>query len=451
MDKNVYVPLAARVRPETLDDIYGQDDILSPGKYLRRMIDSDSLSSIILYGPPGTGKTTLANVIAKVTNNAFYAINATLAGKADMKKVTDTAVKQRESNKQKTVLFIDEIHRFNKAQQDFLLPFVENGTIILIGATTENPYFEINGALLSRSQIFELKPLDTLAILRILSRAAHIVGQECEQNGITLVIDNDVANFLAVCAEGDARQALNALDLALRTTDVIDNTMHIDINIASECIQRKVKQYDKDGDCHYDTISAFIESMKHSEADAALFYLARMLDRGEDPKYIARRLMVCAYRDIGLADPVAFTVAVNAFQAVNFIGMPECADALAMSTVYNSLAQKSNSTSVAYSKALEDAQNIPGVTIPMTLRDESYKSAHKLGHGGVSDVFASPYHYDGFDCYPDEIKGHTYYQPTEFGCEIQQKRYYDWIQQFKELMNHFSQADTEDVFSRQGE
>ena len=417
-----YIPVAARIRPCRLEDIYGQEHILAPGKYLRRMIDSDSLSSIVLYGPPGTGKTTLAMVIAEVTNNAFYTINATLAGKADMKKVVDEAKKVKEKNGQKTVLFIDEIHRFNKAQQDFLLPFVEDGTLILIGATTENPYFEINGALLSRSQIFELKPLDREAVVKILRRAVRLMDQAAQVHNVRVELDEDALDFLADCSEGDARQALNAFDLALRTTDVTVDTIHIDLGIASECIQRKVKQYDKDGDNHYDTISAFIESMKHSEVDAALFYLARMLDRGEDPKYIARRLMVCAYRDIGLADPQAFTIAVNAFQAVNFIGMPECADALAMSTIYNSMAQKSNTTTVAYSRALEDAVNLSGVTIPMTLRDESYKSAHKLGHGGVSDVFASPLHYDGFDCYPDEIKGHVYYEPSNFGQEAECKK-----------------------------
>ena len=432
---NEYIPLAARIRPENLDEIYGQEHILGKGKYLRRMIDSDTLSSIVLYGPPGIGKTTIANVIANVTSSAFYVTNATMAGKADMKKVVDEAKRLRDEAHQKTVLFIDEIHRFNKAQQDYLLPFVEDGVIVLIGATTENPYFEINGALLSRSQIFELKSLDEDAVMKILARAVTIVKKEYAESGVSLMIDIEAAKFWANSAGGDARQALNALDLALRTTEVVDGKLCIDEDIASECIQKKIKQYDKNGDCHYDTISAFIESMKHSEVDAALFYLGRMLDRGEDPKYIARRLMVCAYRDIGLADPQAFSVAVNAFQAVNFIGMPECADALAMSTIYNSMAPKSNTVSVAYSKASDDAKRLLGVTIPMTLRDESYKSAYKLGHGGVSDVFASPYHYDGFDCYPDEIKGHIYYEPSSFGEEVKQKKYYEFIEELRIKFN----------------
>lgn len=426
-----YIPLAAKLRPTTLDDIYGQEHILGKDKYLRRMIDADMLSSIVLYGPPGTGKTTIATVIARVTNNEFRAINATTAGKNDMKKVTDEAEKLLETAGKKTVLFIDEIHRFNKAQQDFLLPFVESGKIILIGATTENPYFEINNSLLSRGQIFELKPLSVESVLQILQRGIRLLSDE----GITVQIDDDAASFWAECVDGDARQVLNALDLAVRSAG--NTTVHIDLETAGECIQKKIKKYDRDGDNHYDSISAMIESMKHSEVDAALYYLARMLDRGEDPKYIARRLMVCAYRDIGLADPNAFTVAVNAYQAVNFIGLPECADALAMSCIYNSMAPKSNTVPEALGKAKEDARNIGSIDIPMTLKDESYKSAWKLGHGGVSDVFASPFHFDGFDCTPDEIKGHRYYVPSTFGAEINQKKYYDYIESLRRRFEVF--------------
>ena len=429
------IPLAARMRPNTLDEIYGQEKILGKGKYLRRMIDTDMLSSIVLYGPPGTGKTTIASVIAHVTNNVFVSINATTAGKDDMKKAVAKATKQLEETGQKTVLFIDEIHRFNKLQQDFLLPYVENGTVILIGATTENPYFEINKALLSRGQIFELVPLGKDAILNILDRGITYLTND----GYTITIDDDAKNFWADCADGDARQVLNALDLAVRSADA--NTVHITLEVAGECIQKKIKKYDKDGDNHYDSISAMIESMKHSEVDAALYYLARMLDRGEDPKYIARRCMVCAYRDIGFADPQAFTVAVNAFHAVNIIGLPECADALAMSVIYNSLAPKSNTIPEALQRATVDAQNIGSIDIPATLKDESYKSAWKLGHGGVSDVFASPCHFDGFDCTPDEIKGHRYYIPSDFGLETTQKNYYEWVESMKAYFKNTFNAE----------
>ncbi len=426
-----YIPLAARMRPQTLDEIYGQEHILGKDKYLRRMIDADMLLSIVLYGPPGTGKTTIASVIASVTNNEFCAINATTAAKKDMEKAVASAQKLLADSGKRTVLFIDEIHRFNKAQQDFLLPWVENGVIILIGATTENPYFEINNALLSRGQIFELKPLTKEAVATILDRGIQFLKNE----GYTVDIDQDAADFWSDCADGDARQVLNALDLAVRSS--VDKNVHIDLATAGECIQKKIKKYDKDGDNHYDCISAMIESMKHSEVDAALYYLARMLDRGEDPKYIARRCMVCAYRDIGFADPMAFTVAVNAYQAVNFIGLPECADALAMSVIYNSMAPKSNTVPEAMAKAKFDAQTIGSIDIPMMLKDESYKSAWKLGHGGVSDVFASPDHFDAFDCTPDEIKGHKYYVPSEFGDEIKQKNYYERCERLRRQFGVF--------------
>lgn len=425
----MYEPLAARLRPQKLDDIYGQEHILGPGMLLRRMVEGDMLSSIILYGPPGTGKTTIASVIANVTSCSFQAINATTAGKADMKKVTDEAEKDLAEQNKRTILFIDEIHRFNKAQQDYLLPFVEKGTVILIGATTENPYFEINGALLSRSSIFELRPLDSEAMTQILERAVSMVNADGTGS---LFVDNDAKKFLLDVADGDARQVLNALDLAIRTTPADGaGHIHIDLETAGQCIQRKVKQYDKDGDNHYDTISAFIESMKHSEVDAALYYLARMLDRGEDPKYIARRLVVSASRDIGLANPGALQVAINAFLAVERVGMPECADVLAMSTIVNSMSAKSDTTGKAYRAALKDAQEMPHVQIPDTLRDESYKSAHKLGHGGVSDVFSSPIHYDGFECMPVGLEGKRYFFPQDFGLEKQYIPYLEWLQNWK--------------------
>ena len=426
-------PLADRIRPHHIDEIYGQEHILAPGKMFRRMIDSDSLSSIILYGPPGTGKTTIASVIAEMTNCYFQSINATTAGKADMKKVTENATKQLQTDGTRTILFIDEIHRFNKAQQDFLLPFVEKGTIILIGATTENPYFEINGALLSRSQIFELKPLEENAMRELINRAIVMINQE--QKNTIFAITPEAIDFFINIADGDARQILNAIDLAIKTTPPKNGSLTIDLQIASECIQKKIKQYDRNGDNHYDTISAFIESMKHSEVDAALYYLARMIDRGEDPKYIARRLVVCASCDIGVAHPEALSVAINAFQTVERVGLPECVYALAMSTIYNSMSPKSDTVASAYGRAMKDASSLNNIAIPPALQDESYKSAHKLGRGGVSDVFASPQNYDGFECMPDALIGKQYYFPGNTGYEITIKKYHEWCRNYKQKVN----------------
>lgn len=410
-------PLASLLRPDNLSDFIGQEHILGPGKMLRRMIEADQLSSIVLYGPPGTGKTTTANMIAHMTKSDFRAINATTAGKADMKKVVDAAIENKRDHGRRTILFIDEIHRFNRAQQDFLLPYVELGTVVLVGATTENPYFEINGALLSRSQIFELRPLTSDNIRAIIRRAIDKLnaapGAKCR-----LEIDPKAEQFFIDAANGDARQVLNAIDLAFRTTDPDeDGTLLIGLETASECIQKKIKQYDKDGDNHYDTISAFIESMKHSEVDASLYYLARMLDRGEDPKYIARRLIVCASRDIGPGCPQALDTAVSAFLAVERVGMPECRDALAMSTIINCMAPKSPTMGDAFLAAMADAVDMPYIDIPDALRDESYKSARKLGHGGVSDAVHAPMGYDGFECMPAPLVGKRYYFPGGTGLE----------------------------------
>ena len=420
-------PLASRMRPKTLDEVYGQKHILGKNMMLRRMIEADTLSSIILYGPPGTGKTTIASVIAETTGCIFQEINATTAGKADMKKITDEAETVINELDARTILFIDEIHRFNKTQQDFLLPFVEKGTIILIGATTENPFFEINNALLSRSQIFELQPLDQDAMREILSRTITYLRKE----GTNITITHNAQAFLINAANGDARQLINAIDLAIRTTTPNNGIITIDLETAGQCIQKKIKPYDKDGDNHYDTISAFIESMKHSEVDAALYYLARMIDRGEDPKYIARRLIVCASRDIGIAYPEALHIATDAFLAVERVGLPECVDALAVSTIYNSMIPKSNTSNTAYQKALYDVQNIANINIPDTLKDESYKMAHSIGHGGVSDVFASPYNYDGFECMPDALRGKEYYIPGTNGYEPIFAKYKEWCKQIK--------------------
>lgn len=422
------MPLAAMLRPQTIEDIVGQDHILAKNKLLYRSIKADKLSNMIFYGPPGCGKTTIAQVIANSTFSHFTTINATTAGKEDMKAVVEEAKKFKEEFGKKTVLFIDEIHRFNKAQQDFLLPFTENGRIILIGATTENPYFEINGALLSRSQIFQLKPIDKEGMKQIIARAEKMIRTE---ENINFEITEEAKDFFVNVADGDARQILNAIELALKTTEEVGGKIIVDLETASECIQKKIKQYDKNGDNHYDSISAYIESMKHSEVDAALYYLARMLDRGEDPKYIARRLIVNASCDIGVACPEALTVAVNAFLAVERVGMPECVHALVESTIFNSLSPKSNTGASAFYKAMEDARNLSNIEIPNTLKDESYKSAYKLGHGGVSDVFASEFNYDGFECMPDALVGKEYYIPGNTGYEPKLKEYKDWCKQIK--------------------
>lgn len=431
-------PLASRMRPNTLDDVIGQQHILGKDKLLRRLIESDMLSSIILYGPPGTGKTTIANVIAHTTKADFKSINATTAGKKDMQTAVASAQKRLTESGTKTILFIDEIHRFNKAQQDYLLPYVENGTVVLIGATTENPYFEVNGALLSRSQIFCINPLTSKDIVTAMKRIVERLNDE--DNDIKYSVKDDALVFLADAANGDARNAINALDLAFRTTTPFvtnssDPEIVITLDIASDCIQKKVLQYDKDGDNHYDTISAFIESMKHSEIDATLYYLARMIDRGEDPKYIARRLMVCASIDVGIADPNALNLAVSAFQTVEKVGLPECVWALALSAVYNCVAPKTHSIADAYDKAMRDVQNIPNVEIPYFLKDESYKSAGKLGHGGVTDAFASPLHYDGSDCMPTALTGHKYFTPTGFGYEETVSRVMQWFDDYKKTHN----------------
>ena len=424
------VPLADRMRPKTLDDVAGQQHLLGPGKLLRRMIEADQLSSIILYGPPGTGKTSIAHVIANHTGSAFRSINATTAGKADMKTVVDSAEKLWKESDKGTILFIDEIHRFNKAQQDYLLPYVENGTVVLIGATTENPYFEVNGALLSRSRIFELKPISNDDVIRVLTAAV-----KDPTNGYgakPVVLTDDAADYLANIVNGDVRQALNVLELAVETTppdakgDIIVNTA-----VIQECIQKRIMRFDKSGDNHYDFISAFIESMKHSEPDAVLYYLARMLEAGEDPKYIARRILVCAAEDIALADPQAIQVAAAAFDSVEKVGLPECVYALAMAAVYNATAPKSHSVCNGIAAAREDVQKTGNIPIPAFLQDESYKSAHKLGRGGVSDIYQSPYHYDGTDCMPDALKGRTYFVPEPFGFEQNIQKYVEWCRNYK--------------------
>ena len=373
-------PLASRLRPTTLDEMVGQQHIIGKDKLLYRAIKADKLSSIILYGPPGTGKTTLAKVIANTTSAEFLQINATAAGKKDMEDVIAQAKNNQGMYDKKTILFIDEIHRFNKGQQDYLLPFVEDGTVILIGATTENPYFEVNGALLSRSIIFELKNLSTEDIKTLILRAVN--DKEKGMGAYDAVIDEEALDFLADVANGDARAALTAIELGILTTErSADGKIHITLEVASECIQKRVVRYDKTGDNHYDTVSAFIKSMRGSDPDAAVYYLARMLYAGEDIKFIARRIMICAAEDVSNADPMALVVATSAAQAVERIGMPEAQIILSQAVTYVASAPKSNSAVNAIFDAMEAVKNTKTAPIPVHLQDAHYKSSGKLGHG----------------------------------------------------------------------
>lgn len=413
-------PLASRLRPTTLEEVVGQQHIIGKDKLLYRAIKADKISSIIFYGPPGTGKTTLAKVIANTTSAEFTQINATVAGKKDMEAVVAQAKQTLGMYQKKTILFVDEIHRFNKGQQDYLLPFVEDGTLILIGATTENPYFEVNGALISRSSIFELRPLEKADIKELLLRAVN--DTEKGLGSFHAVIEDDALEFLADVSGGDARNALNAIELGVLTTDRSeDGQIHITLDVASECIQKRVVNYDKKGDNHYDIISAFIKSMRGSDPDAAVFYLAKMLYAGEDVKFIARRIMICASEDVGNADPMALTVAVAAAQAVERIGMPESQIILSQAVTYVASAPKSNSAVNAIFAA-NDAVRNNKTTVPTHLQDAHYKGAQKLGHGiGYKYAHDYPDHYVDQQYLPDEIKDARFYEPGDLGYEKQIK------------------------------
>lgn len=422
-------PLASRLRPTTLDEVVGQQHIVGKDKLLYRAIKADKLSSIIFYGPPGTGKTTLAKVIANTTSAEFMQINATSAGKKDMEEVVAAAKNNQGMYGKKTILFIDEIHRFNKGQQDYLLPFVEDGTIILIGATTENPYFEVNPALLSRSAIFELKKLSTEDIRTLLLRAVN--DTEKGMGSYHAQMDDDALEFLADMANGDARAALTAIELGILTTDRSeDGIIHITLDVASECIQKRVINYDKTGDNHYDTISAFIKSMRGSDPDAAVYYLARMLYAGEDVKFIARRIMILASEDIGNADPQALQVAVAAAQAVERLGMPEARIVLAQAVTYMASAPKSNSAINAIDKAMRVVQETKTPPVPVHLQDAHYKSAGKLGHGkGYKYAHDYKNHYVKQQYLPDGLTGEVFYEPSENGYEQQIRAYYKKIKE----------------------
>lgn len=413
-------PLASRLRPTTLDEVVGQEHIIGKDKLLYRAIKADKISSVIFYGPPGTGKTTLAKVIANTTSAKFVQLNATTSGKKDMEAVVEEAKQTLGMYQQKTILFVDEIHRFNKSQQDYLLPFVEDGTIILIGATTENPYFEVNGALLSRSIIFELKPLSKENVKTLITRA--VTDVEKGLGSYRAVIDEDAKEFLADIAGGDARSALNAVELGVLTTERSeDGLIHITLDIASECIQKRVVRYDKDGDQHYDTISAFIKSMRGSDPDAAVYYLSKMLNAGEDIKFIARRIMICASEDVGNADPMAIVVATSAAQAVERVGMPESQIILSQAAIYVASAPKSNACCNAIFAANESVRSVK-TTVPPHLQDAHYKGCTDLGRGiGYKYAHDYPHHYVEQQYLPDEIKDARFYEPSDNGYEVKIK------------------------------
>lgn len=410
-------PLAARLRPKTIDEVVGQEHILAKDKLLYRAIKADKLSSVIFYGPPGTGKTTLAKVIANTTKSEFCQINATIAGKKDMEEVVEEAKKKLGGYGKKTILFIDEIHRFNKSQQDFLLPYVEDGTITLIGATTENPYFEVNGALISRSQIFELKPLNEKNIKTLITRA--LTDKENGMGSFNADISDEAMAFLCDQADGDARRALNAFELGVMTTErATDGKIHITLEVAEECIQKRAILFDKDGDNHYDTISAFIKSMRGSDPDAAVYYLAKMLYAGESVTFIARRMMICASEDVGNADPQALVVATSAAMAVERVGMPEATLILSQAAIYIATAPKSNSCTIAIGEAENAIKEKGNLPIPPHLQDAHYKSAAKLGHGlGYKYSHNYKNNYCNQQYLPYELTGETFYRPSTNGYE----------------------------------
>ena len=411
-------PLAARMRPRTLEEVVGQEHIIGEDKLLYRAIKADKISSVIFYGPPGTGKTTLAKVIANTTSAEFTQINATVAGKKDMEDVVNKAKDTQGMYGKRTILFIDEIHRFNKSQQDYLLPFVEDGTIILIGATTENPYFEVNGALISRSIIFELKPIPKDAVKELLKKAVY--DEERGMGSYQAVIEEDALEFLADISGGDARHALNAIELGVMTTDrSADGKIHITLDVAQECIQKRAVRYDKNGDNHYDTISAFIKSMRGSDPDAAVYYLARMLYAGESVTFIARRIMICASEDVGNADPMAMVVAVGASLAVERVGMPEAQIILSQAASYVACAPKSNACVEAISQAMEEVGRSGNLPIPSHLQDAHYKGSAKLGRGtGYKYAHNYPNNYVEQQYLPYELTGREFYTPSGNGYEV---------------------------------
>lgn len=422
-------PLASRLRPKTLDQVVGQEHIIGKDKLLYRAIKADKLSSIIFYGPPGTGKTTLAKVIANTTSADFMQLNATVAGKKDMEDVVAKAKQNMAMSGRKTILFVDEIHRFNKGQQDYLLPFVEDGTVVLIGATTENPYFEVNSALISRSIVFELHPLSVENIKALILRA---VNDKTDGMGIyNGVIDDDAVMFLAEISNGDARTALNAVELGILTTDPAqDGKIHITLEVAQQCVQKRALKYDKSGDNHYDTISAFIKSMRGSDPDAAVYYLSRMLYAGESVDFISRRILICAAEDVGMANPQALVVANAAAQAVHQVGMPEAQIILSEAVIYVASSPKSNSACNAIFAANEVVRSTVTAKVPAHLQDAHYKGSAKLGHGiGYKYAHDYPNHYVKQQYLPDGLEDSRFYEPGDLGYEVEVKNYFKKIKE----------------------
>ncbi len=407
-------PLAARLRPRSLEEFVGQQHILAPGQLLRRAIEADRVQSLIFYGPPGTGKTSLAQIVANTTRSHFERLSGVEANVADLRRVLAGAANRLANRRQPTILFIDELHRFNKAQQDVLLPDVEGGVVRLIGATTQNPFFFVNSPLVSRSQIFELQPLSEADLYALLHRA--LADAERGLGHMKIAADEPALRHLAKVADGDARKALSSLEIAaLTTSPAADGFIHIDLSVAEQCIQKKAVVYDGDGDAHYDTISAFIKSMRGSDPDAALYWLAKMMHAGEDPRFIARRIVIHAAEDVGLADPMALVLAVAAFEAAEFIGWPEARIPLAEAAIYIATAPKSNSTVLAIDAALADVRTGRTLPVPEHLRDASYKGAQRLGHGaGYQYAHDHPGHF-----VPQDYLGvdKRYYEPTEQGTE----------------------------------
>ncbi len=424
-------PLAARMRPQTLDEYFGQKHILAPGQLLRRAIESDRIQSLIFYGPPGTGKTSLAQIIANQTKNKFERLSGVESNVADMRRVLAAAGNRLENTGQSTILFIDEIHRFNKAQQDILLPDVESGVVRLIGATTHNPFFFVNSPLVSRSQIFELRPLTEEDLYELLQRALR---EEVRGLGhIKIRADEAALRHLARISDGDARKALNSLEIAaLTTSPASDGLIHINLSVAEQCIQKKAIVYDGDGDAHYDTISAFIKSMRGSDPDAALYWLAKMIHAGEDPRFITRRIVICAAEDVGLADPMALILAQAAHHAAEFVGWPEARIPIAEAAIYIATAHKSNSAYLAIDAALEDVRAGRTLPVPEHLRDKHYAGAKQLGHGeGYKYAHDAPEHFVAQD-YLGATK--HYYEPTDQGVEKKIKdRVERWRVQLDEL------------------
>ena len=422
-------PLASRLRPKTLDQVVGQEHIIGKDKLLYRAIKADKLSSIIFYGPPGTGKTTFAKVIANTTSADFMQLNATVAGKKDMEDVVAKAKQNMAMSGRKTILFVDEIHRFNKGQQDYLLPFVEDGTVVLIGATTENPYFEVNSALISRSIVFELHPLSVENIKTLILRA---VNDKTDGMGIyNGVIDDDAVMFLAEISNGDARTALNAVELGILTTDPAqDGKIHITLEVAQQCVQKRALKYDKSGDNHYDTISAFIKSMRGSDPDAAVYYLSRMLYAGESVDFISRRILICAAEDVGMANPQALVVANAAAQAVHQVGMPEAQIILSEAVIYVASSPKSNSACNAIFAANEVVRSTVTAKVPAHLQDAHYKGSAKLGHGiGYKYAHDYPNHYVKQQYLPDGLEDSRFYEPGDLGYEVEVKNYFKKIKE----------------------